>query len=583
MKSYEELMRVTLERGLKPIEKITVAQWAAANRIISAGNAEPGRWRNERVPHMIEPMRAITQKGIHKVVLKCASQLSKSELLQNLIGRFATVDPCTIIMVQPTLEMAEDFSKTRISAMIRDTACLREIFKREEEEATVMMKPYVGGRLILTGSNSPAGLASRPARIVLCDEVDRFAKSAGSEGDPMALIEKRMSTFWNWLMVMTSTPTVEGESRIDYEYNLGTQEEWQVRCPNCEQYHLIEYKDITEKDKWRCPDCGLEYSEQEMKKAAAKYVVKNPGAIGIRSFHVNGFASPWVSWKRIMREWREARGQEELEKVVYNTRFGLSYKYSEVEIEDNEMMNRREQYGERLPEEVKAITAAVDVQDNRLEVEICGWTAEEECYGLKVEKIMGSPGLKGTWEMLSVILNRTFEKASGEKLKIARTFIDSGGHFSGEVYEYCRQKAYEQVYAIKGKGGVGLALIHKITTLKNGILLVTIGVNEGKQAVYSRLEIKEGEKRFHYPKGHEYGYDEVYFKQLMSEQKVQKVINGKIVGVYEIKKRGMRNEALDLRVYNLACFETIKEQIKSESKQENKRKVRNKTVNQEIY
>ena len=281
MKDKEQLHKITLTRGLKPLPKISVHKWADTYRQLSSGiSAEPGKWKTSRTPYTAEPMEAVTQRGIHRIVLKWCAQAAKSEIMNNIIGRFAHVDPCTIMMIQPTIEMANDFSKMRISNMIRDTKVLTPLFfdlkdsaKTRDSNQTILSKVFPGGRLIFCGANSPAGLASRPVRILLCDEVDRFPKSASTEGDPIDIASKRMSTFWNYLLVMCSTPTIEGESRIDIEYMAGTQEEWRHRCPSCGEYHTLHYKQMISdyeevKDNaghkviivksvlWRCPDCG---------------------------------------------------------------------------------------------------------------------------------------------------------------------------------------------------------------------------------------------------------------------------------------------------------------------------------------
>lgn len=95
--------------------------------------------------------------------------------------------------VQPTIELAQDYSKSRISPMIRDTKVLSQVFyetksedgaKTRDGKNTILSKLFPGGRLIMCGANSPAGLASRPVRVLLADEVDRFPDSAGTEGEP---------------------------------------------------------------------------------------------------------------------------------------------------------------------------------------------------------------------------------------------------------------------------------------------------------------------------------------------------------------------------------------------------------------
>ena len=592
MKTKDQLHRITLKKGLKPLPKISVSEWADTYRQLSVGiSAEPGRWKTSRVPYAKEIMDSFTMLNIHRVVVKSSAQVSKTEIILNTIGRFAHLDPCTIMLIQPTIELATDVSKSRIAPMIRDTKVLKSLFyelkdtaKTRDSNQTILSKIFPGGRLVLVGANSPAGLASRPIRILLCDEVDRFPQSAATEGDPIDLASKRTTTFWNYVIGMFSTPTIEGESRIDLEYLTGTQEEWQHSCPNCGEYHTLthtqmitdyeEMKDergnitvIVKSVKWRCPDCGFAFDEMTMKNTPQKYFAKNPEALqnGIRSFFINGFTSPWLSWSTIMREYYEAKGRPEREQVVFNTRFGISYKVVGAFNDENEFLRRREEYSAELPDGVLLLTAAVDVQDNRLEVEICGWTPDEKCYGISCQKIIGKPSQSVVWSILDEILDKPYHFANGTALKISRTFIDSGGHFTSEVYSYCRKNLYKQRIAIKVQGSPGLSLLHKVTQIKAyGIPLQILGVNEAKQQIFSRLTLTKGAQSFHFPvdsKGISRGYDAIYFKQLIAEHKVMKQKNGIIQAVWEPVTPKARNEALDLRVYNLAAFESLKDRI----------------------
>lgn len=587
MRSKNYLNRLCLLKGIKPIIKMAVSEWADKYRQLPADAAEPGQWRTSRTPYAKEIMDAFTQNNIHRVVVKSAAQVAKTEILLNIIGRYAHLDPCSILLVNPTIEMSQDFSKARLSRMIQDTKILTPLFYGKGESAktrdtnqTILSKFFTGGRLVLGGANSPAGLASRPIRILLCDEVDRFPISAGSEGDPVDLAAKRMTTFWNYKMGLFSTPTNEGASRIDIEYLAGTQEEWQHRCPNCGEYHALDYRamnvDFTENHddagnktvivksvKWKCPDCGFEFDERAIKTAPQKYVAQNPDAIhnGIRSFWLNGFSSPWLTWAEIMREWLEAKGLPSREAVVFNTRFGLSYKLA-GEYEDKQVfLDRREEYQAELPDGVLLLTGAVDVQKNRLEYEICGWGYGEECYGIKRGVIMGEPTDVGTWHELDKILDCEFHFADGTPLKVSRTFIDSG-YSTRAVYEYCIENVQKQRFPIKGKGGAGLPLIYQYTKLKNlPVPLTILGVDDGKQEIFARLGIAEkGAQYFHFPKNDKYierrGYDNLYFKQLIAERRVFRKVSGVIQIAWEPVADGVRNESLDLRVYNLAAMKS---------------------------
>lgn len=588
MKTARELWQYISKNGLKPLPKTSVSQWADNHRMLSSGiSAEPGKWKTSRAPYQKDIMNAFTEPGIHRVVVKSSSQIGKSDMMNNVIGRFAHLDPCAIMMIQPTIDMAQDYSKTRIAPMIRDTKVLNNLFydvKSRDANNTILSKVFPGGRLIMCGANSPAGLASRPIRILLADEVDRFPDSAGTEGDPVDLAAKRMTTFWNSCMGLFSTPTNEGSSRIDEEYLAGTQEEWQHKCPNCGEYHLLRHIDMTvdykeiktpggkktvivNDVKWRCPHCGFSFSEKEMKQTPQKYISRNADALknGIRSFFVNGFTSPWMIWSKIMREWLEAKGDPEREKVIMNTVFGESYKQKGAFEDEQIFLRRRESYGAELPNGVLLLTAAIDTQDNRLEYEVVGWGKEEECWGIRKGIVLGAPNQARTWKEIDNILDKTYHFADGKGLKVVRTFIDSGGHYTSDVYNYCQKNFHKQRFAIKGRGGPGIPLIYKIAKANNAKApLILLGVDDGKQQIMDRLSIDSpGPLYFHFPQDEgikelsNRGYDDLYFKGIISEHKKVYKRNGVLREVWETTKN-VRNEPLDLRNYNLACMKSLK-------------------------
>lgn len=594
-----ELFRKIRRKALRPAPKMTVSQWADNYRMLSReSSAEPGRWKTSRTEYQREIMDSFTSPDVWKVVVKSAAQIGKSDIMNNVIGRFAHLDPSPILMIQPTIDMAQDYSKSRISPMIQDTKVLKTIFsdvKTRDTNNTILSKMFPGGRLIMGGANSPAGLASRPIRIVLADEVDRFPASAGSEGDPVDLAAKRTTTFHNKLIGMFSTPTIKGASRIDEEYMTGTQEEWQHRCPACGAWNMITHRHMTtdytiEKDKngrehylvtnvrWCCPECSVLHTQTEMQNAETKYIAQNAAALekGVRSFFVNAFASPWLSWTSIMQEWLEAKGDAEREKVIYNTRFGESYELKGNFEDEQQFLARRENYGAELPEGVLILTAAVDVQHNRLEYEVCGWGEGEECWGIQKGIILGAPDEDMTWVQLDVQLDRQYKFANGTGLMVTRTFIDSGdGVYMREVYRYCLKNLHKQRFAIKGSSEYGVPLYYKVSKQKAlgnaTIPLVLIGVSNGKQYVMDRLAIETpGPKYFHFPLDSEgkkdngitesltnRGYDDIYFKGLIAEKLATRVKNGRIVLYWKNVAKDKRNEPLDLRVYNLACITTL--------------------------
>lgn len=582
--------------ALRPLPNLTVSGWADRYRMLSSeASSEPGRWRTDRAPYQREIMNAFTQPKVWKVAVMSAAQIGKSDIMNNVIGRYSHLAPAPILMIQPTIDMAQDYSKSRIAPMIRDTKVLREIYrdvKTRESGNTILSKLFPGGRLIMGGANSPAGLASRPIKILLADEVDRFPDSAGTEGDPVDLAAKRMTTFWDRRMGIFSTPTISGESRIEEEYHEGTQEEWQHECPNCHEYHLITHRQmVTEHEtvedkkgrkhvkvhsvKWRCPDCGFSFTEEQMRRAPQKYVAQNASALtkGVRSFFVNCWASPWLSWAAVMQEWLEAKGDPEREKVIVNTRFGEAYERKGAFDSTDKFLQRREQYGAELPDGVLILTAAVDVQDNRLEYEICGWGEDEECWGIKKGIILGAPDTPEVWAALDEQIDREYRFKNGTGLIVPRTFIDSGGHYSKEVYAYTLRHLARQRFAVKGASTPGVPIIHKYAKVtaagRRTIPLVLIGTDSGKQYVMDRLAIDvPGPKYFHFPLDRQEneaiseilwnrGYDDIYFRGLIAEQRVARKKNGRIVWQWENIAKDKRNEPLDLRVYNLACLASM--------------------------
>ncbi len=231
-----------------PPPQLIVSQWADKyRRLSSKSSSEAGKWVTDRAPYQRGMMDAINEAGVSEVVLMTSSQVGKTEILNNIVGYFAHQDPSPILLIQPTLDMAETWSKDRLAPMIRDTQELSDLFgdpKSRYTNNTLLHKKFAGGHITMAGANSPASLASRPIRIVLLDEEDRYPASAGAEGDPGSLAQKRTTTFWNRLLVSTSTPTIEGESKIESRYQQSDQRKYYVPCPQCGGLQVLTWAHI---------------------------------------------------------------------------------------------------------------------------------------------------------------------------------------------------------------------------------------------------------------------------------------------------------------------------------------------------
>lgn len=573
----------------KPPENLTVAEWADKYRRLSPENsAEAGPWRTSRTPYLAEPMAAFTDPKIHKIVMVAASQVGKSELELNIIGYIMDQDPGSVLFVQPSLEDARKFSRLRVAPMIRDSKVLKnkvQDVKGKDSTSTVLQKSFPGGMLTITGSNSASALASTPARYILGDERDRWAISAGNEGDPWALAEARQATFYNAKAVEVSTPTIKGYSNIEASFYQGTQERWCHQCPHCGEYSEIvfsrvkfEYKVITAHGKkmnkivgpmtYVCPACGCISTEAEMRKQPAKWIANNPEAYstGVRSFWLSAFASPWTPWSKIATKFLDAQGDPERLKVVCNTLLGELWEdRGEIQDEDS-MLSRREAYPAELPDGVLCLTCGVDTQDNRLEYEVVGHGKGGATWGIKKGYIMGRPDTEEVWERLDDVIDHVYHYNSGKGLRISITCVDSGGHFTQEVYAQCRKRLTKRVFAIKGKGGEGIPFISPPSRVaikdnkKITCWLYTIGVDAGKSAIMSALKVmdSDGETKFcHFPLGEERGYDANFFNGLLSERMVLSRTRRGNRWAWEKLPGHERNEALDCRNYAMAGFRII--------------------------
>lgn len=575
MSLLSELARYTFEM-FRPPKVQTVSEWADENRVlVSESSSEPGRWRTDRAPYQREIMDAFTQPGIWRIVIMASAQVGKSEIELNMMGCAIDNDPGPILYVQPTDKVAEDYSKRRIAPMFAACPTLRnKIYKAKGRDSnnTITMKTFPGGSLAIIGANSPSDLASKPVRYIFFDETDRFPASAGTEGDPIELAERRTETFrHNRKIVETSTPTNKGASKIERSYMSGTQEEWHVECPHCRQYSYINFSDIRfDKDEfknedgkvdyrvtrvaWQCPLCKRECGEYETKRLPARWVAKNPEAIhnGIRSFRLNAFMSPWSDWKDIVRKFLKAKDDPEFLKVFYNTILGETWEVRDRSGVPEKLYDRREHYTAEVPDGVLVLTMGVDTQDNRMEYEIVGWNRDEESWGISRGVIPGRADAPGTWEEIDALLEREWKLKNGMALRVMAAFVDSGGHFSDAVYDACAKRASRKIWPIKGEAGEKpyVRLMKKSKSSGTGFM---VGVDSGKEAImYATTLEKPGPKYMHFPRDYRAGYDMEFFRGLISEKMVIHRRAGNAVIAWE--KTYERNEPLDCRNYARAAY-----------------------------
>jgi phage terminase large subunit GpA-like protein len=509
-------------------------------------------------------MDALSDPLIREIWFMKSAQVGWTEILNNVIGFFVDLDAAPILLVQPTLEMAEAWSKDRFAPMLRDTPCLREKIadpKARDSGNTLLHKRFTGGHLTVAGANSPAGLASRPIRVVLFDEVDRFPVSAGTEGDPVSLGKKRSATFWNRKMLAGSTPTVKGSSRVEAGFESSDQRFFMVPCPHCSEFQRLVWAQVRwpdgrpEEAAYFCKHCGAQIPE------SMKYEMLRHGewratrhSDGVAGFHISELYSPWSTWPDMAKSFLEANKLPETLQTWINTSLGETWEEKGATPEAEGLLTRRESYtANSLPAGVLLLSAGTDVQDDRLEITIYGWGVDEESWRVEHIVLRGDPGGAALWQEHDEILRRRFTTDDGRVLVIEACAVDSGGHFTDHVYRYCAKRKRFRVWAIKGKEGPRLAWPKAATKgQKIRVDLWLIGVDTIKDLIYGRLNkvTRPGPGYIHF----DADTTPEWIDQLTSEVVVTKVLRGRKVRQYKPKASGTRQEALDTSVYAYAAM-----------------------------
>ena len=556
-----------------PPPKLTVSQWADSYRKLSAeASSEAGQWRTSRAPYQRGMLDVLNDPNYEEAVIMSSAQIGKTEIILNMIGYHVDQDPAPMLCLQPTLEMAQTFSKDRLATMIRDcptlTSKVSDVGSKKGGN-TLLKKDFAGGHCTLAGANSPASLASRPVRIVLCDEIDRYPASAGTEGDPVNLARKRTATFWNRKVILVSTPTDKGTSRIERAYEDSDKRRFNLPCPHCDELHHLQWSNVVfNKDDLEagvhmvCPSCGGMYTEADKPKMLklGEWIAQSPEHKRA-GFHINELYSPWRKWSDVVTDFLEAKSSPETLKTWVNTSLGETFEEEGEKVDSHSLYMRREYYPKQVPNNVTVLTCGVDVQDDRLEATVYGFGGEHdaEIWAIEHRIFYGDPGRGELWQRLDDFLLSRFEHESGIGLAIASTCIDTGGHYTDAVYKFCKARFQRRVYPIKGSSVAGSPIVAKVSkTNKGGVKLFSIGTDTVKEIVYGRLNVAEvGAGYIHFPMT----LDEEFFLQLTSEKRVTRYKSGHPYKVW-VQTRP-RNETLDCLVYALAGLEILRPNFKA--------------------
>jgi phage terminase large subunit GpA-like protein len=570
--------------GLQPDPALQVDEWADEFMRIPRGNgSEAGKYRTARTPYAREVMRCLSPSHPAKrVVAKVASQLFKTQVGLNWVGANIHLAPANMLVLLPTDKLAKRVS-SRIGKTIDEVPELRERVaapRSRDSRNTVDTKEFNGGTLYITTAGSAANLAEVPARYIYGDEIDRWDVSVDDEGSPIDLAETRASTFGrNAKFYYTSSPTEEGASAIDDLFKMGDQRRYYVPCPHCGHMHILAQENLSWDEAfdaaWMlCPGCGEGIHEQykgEML-AAGEWRAHAEGDGETVSFELSALYAPpgWVSWVGMAKQYTKAkgaldRGDIEPMQVYYNTRLALCWDNVSERFKAEQLKELAEDFPLGIvPERALVLTAAVDVQGNRLEVQVMGWAQGMERWTVNYHVVSGDPAEKATWDELDQILKTPIRNARGRNMVIRAVAVDTGGHHTQEVYDFCRRRKRrivagqeQRVLAIKGASKAGRPVISSRPSLvdinirgrveKYGAEIWMIGTDTAKDWIYNRLLLTaDGPGAIHYSKD----LPDEYFDQLVAEHKKVRYVKGYKVIEWH-KKKADRNETFDLSVYNL--------------------------------
>lgn len=581
-----EALAETSRINLKPPPKLKLSDWAAKyGKLSLETSATTGDFH--AYAYQIGIMDSVTDPTVLEISVMKGARVGYTRIMDMAFGYYTHHDPSPILIVQPSLDDAEDYSKTEIMPMIRDTPELSLLLgdpKAKDSGNTILSKTFKNGAsLKLVGANSPGGFRRITIRVVIFDEVDGYPTGgAGNEGDQLSLGIKRTLSFWNRRIIKGSTPTIAGLSRIETAFNEGDQRYFFVPCPHCGEYQHLEWggPEIAYGFKWDRDKDGNGIPESVFyvckKNFCVIYEIDKTSMVekgewratkpfkGHASFHVWAAYSnfPNAAWPMLVKEWLEAKGDPLRRQTFYNTVLGLPYEdFGEGAIRASDIYARREGWGEFLPPEIELITVGIDIQDYRVEIETTGWGPDEESWSIEHEVIDGAFSDKLIQELVDKYLLKHFRKENGATRRIACACIDSGGHHTQAVYDFCKTRLGRKVFAIKGGSEPGGKRSPVWPTSKpthrkkKAFRPIILGVNAAKDVIYKRLSIDTpGPGFMHFPPDR----SENYFAQLTAEKLVAKFVNGFRFRVWELPP-GRSNEVLDTTVYSYAALCALKQ------------------------
>jgi phage terminase large subunit GpA-like protein len=613
-----EALATRRRRAYIPPPRLTADQWADRYRIVpTQTSAISGPWRTSQIEIARGPMRAISDPAVRRVIIMASAQIMKTSTLEVAIGYHMHLDPCPMLLYSASKDTIDATVTKKIDPMIASTPELSALWggskalETKNDKFTKYQKLFPGGDLELLTINSTANLRNRAAKLVMVDEVDDCQKVA--DGDPISLAEARAISFkGEEKVVLVSTPTIRGSSKIEEAYQKSDMRKPYVQCPACGESEYLKWQNVkfdgedgkidpsaaryemdcghilTEPDRiralttegsiswrqtkpFRCCD-ELQHPEQEkIWTEDGLAVCKNCGQLPIPTTQ-SGFWG-WIAYhprwslEDIVRDFLDRKGNRGKLQEFINNRLAETWvedAEDALEIDPTSFAARVEPAWDLVPAAVRVVTVGVDVQPagkkGGLHVEVVGWGDGEETWSLEYHHIAGDPDSGEVWAELDEIRLRRRDTEDGRSIMAQAVCVDTGGHNTDSVMAYCGQRKAQRVWAIKGgsdAAGTRSPIWPAIPpqTIRHGAKLYILGTQSAKDWIAGCIgKSQPGPGYMHVPSDRTASW----FLEMTNERRKTLMVNGRPATQWRPRYDGVDVEALDCRAYAKAALEGLK-------------------------
>jgi len=560
------------QRQLRPPPQLLPHEWAERNVRVPVGNAVPGLIRFDNAPYQREPLDMTADPSCSRITLQWGAQVGKTMLALCAQAYRIVQNPVSQIMMQPSQGDLHTWLETKFNPLVESNAEMQALIAKPRGRDGVnnqRMKSYPGGFLMFSWSGSPKTMRGRSAPFIVCDETDGYDRT--QEGHPVGLLWQRAATFGDQRQLLEiSTPTIKGGSWIESSYEQGDQRRFHVGCPHCDERQPLRWANVRwDKDdegnhlpdtaRYTCEGCGTLWSDGERIAAIRNgYWVAARPFRGHASYHLSELYSCFRRLADIVQSFLEKKAANDMQTFI-NVSLAETWEEQGERADPSGLMARSERFAAPVPGGGLVLTAGIDMQPDRLEIETVAWGLGEESWSVDYAVLWGDPLHGDVFADLDDYLAQTFLHQSGAQLAISAACLDTGGTggYAQAAYEYARTRTGRRLFAIKGVGGWGRPIVSAPSRKSSGqrarkVDLFTVGVDEAKLIVQRRLgAVVPGPGYCHFPadRGPE------WFDGLTAEQLVTKYVRG--FPLREWHKRRDRNEPLDCRVYSFAALKIL--------------------------